>query len=70
MLGPQEVEELRVFMRTTGDVRLLKRAQMVWLRHQGYPVSDIARQLDVDEETVREWDAPSATFLGRVPQLP
>lgn len=54
-LGPQEVEDLRVFMRTTRDVRLYRRALMVWLSHQGKTVPEIAKELDVEEQTVREW---------------
>lgn len=54
-LSPEEVEQLRVFMRTTRDARLLKRAIMVWLSHQGKTTTEIATELDVDEQTVRGW---------------
>lgn len=54
-LSPQEVEDLRVFMRTTRDVRLYQRALMVWLNHQGKAVPEISQELDVAEQTVRDW---------------
>jgi len=54
-LSPQEEEDLRVFMRATRDVRLLKRAQIVWMSHRGKTVPEIARDLDMDEDTVRTW---------------
>lgn len=54
-LTPQQAEDLRAFMRACKDARLLKRAQIVWLSHQGLPVEEIARLLDISPDTVREW---------------
>ncbi|MFQ5885565.1 MAG: IS630 family transposase [Thermoplasmata archaeon] len=54
-MSEQEIEDLRVFMRSAKDARLLKRAQMIWLSHLGRSVKEIADLLDIHPETVREW---------------
>lgn len=54
-MSEQEIEDIRVFMRSTKDARLLKRTQMVWLPHLGRSLGEIADLLDIHPETVREW---------------
>ncbi|TET91144.1 MAG: helix-turn-helix domain-containing protein [Methanomassiliicoccales archaeon] len=54
-MSEEETEDLRVFMRSAKDARLLKRAQIVWLSHLGRSVQEIADLLDIHSETVREW---------------
>lgn len=53
-LSLQEVEDLRVFMRTTRDAHLLKRATIIWLSHLKKTVAEIANDLDLSPDTVRE----------------
>lgn len=39
----------------TASVRLVQRAKIIHLSHQGYRVASIAQHLQVDEDVVRKW---------------
>ncbi len=55
-LSPEAIAELDQLYRTTRDVRLRMRAQMVLLAaEQGMLAPEIARIVRSDEETVRSW---------------
>lgn len=55
-LSTEAVSELDELYRTTGDVRIRSRAQMVLLAaEQRMLVPDIARIVRSDEQTVRTW---------------
>ena len=55
-LSPEEIVALDEIYRTTKDVRLRTRSQMILLAgEQRMPVSDIARIVRHNEQTVRNW---------------
>jgi hypothetical protein len=54
-LTEQELEQLRMLLRHVQASRLKDRYQAIWFSHLGKSVQEIARLLDVSEDTVRGW---------------
>ena len=55
-LSPEAIEELATLYRTTHNMRLHIRAQMVLLAAEQHMVAaDIAKIVRTDEQTVRRW---------------
>jgi transposase len=58
-LDPMTVEEVDMIQRLahsrTEPARLVERARMIWLAHQGQQVPAIARELRLCQATVRAW---------------
>ncbi|MGQ9588617.1 MAG: IS630 family transposase, partial [Thermoplasmata archaeon] len=54
-LTEQELEQLRMLLRHVQANRLKDRYQAIWFSHLGKSVQEIARLLDVSEDTVRRW---------------
>jgi DNA-binding NarL/FixJ family response regulator len=58
-LAPMTADEVDMIQRLahsrTEPARLVERARMIWLAHQGQPVPAIARELRLCQATVRAW---------------
>jgi transposase len=58
-IGPMTAEEVEMIHRLahsrTEAARLVERARIIWLAHQGRPVPAIARELRLCQATVRAW---------------
>lgn len=54
-LTEKELEQLRMLLRHVQASRLKDRYQAIWFSHLGKSVQEIARLLDVSEDTVRRW---------------
>jgi transposase len=54
-LTEQELEQLRMLLRHVQAGRLKDRYQAIWFSHLGKSVQEIARLLDMSEDTVRRW---------------
>jgi transposase len=55
-LGPDEERELRRLAHArTEPARLVERAQIVWLAHEGWLVPAIGRELGIADQTARLW---------------
>jgi transposase len=55
-LTSEEIEPVRRLAHSrTEPARVVERAKLIWLAHQGWRVPAIARELRLNDETVRQW---------------